>query len=96
MENLKVTYFLNTGLAWVDPNPTIKFAIKKRKTKKIKILWASAREIYNLYEADKCSCDIITLTDDLINKINLKNKNLNRYSQETSKNFFDDAKLIRF
>ncbi len=79
-----------------DPNPTIKFAIKKRKTKKIKILWASAREIYNLYEADKCNCDIITLTDDLINKINLKNKNLNRYSQETSKNFFDDAKLIRF
>ena len=25
MENLKVTYYLNTGLAWVDPNPTIKY-----------------------------------------------------------------------
>jgi len=79
-----------------DPLPFIKFAIKKRKNNKIKILWASAREIFNLYEADKVKCDIITLTDDLIKKIKLKNKSLKLYSIETSKTFFDDAKEMKF
>tara|TARA_A100001011_G_C14306487_1_gene843421 strand:- start:2928 stop:3620 length:693 start_codon:yes stop_codon:yes gene_type:complete len=79
-----------------DPLPFIKFAIKKRKNNKIKILWASAREIFNLYEADKVKCDIITLTDDLIKKIKLKHKSLKMYSIETSKTFFDDAKEMKF
>ena len=70
-----------------NPLPFIRLAIKKRKNDKIKILWASAREIYNLYEADKAKCDIITLTDDLIDKIKLKNKSLKLYSIETSKKF---------
>ena len=69
---------------------------KKRKNNKIKILWASAREIYNLYEANKAKCDIITLTDDLIDKIKLRNKNLKLYSIETSKKFFEDAKQMKF
>ena len=79
-----------------NPLPFIRLAIKKRKNKKIKILWASAREIYNLYEADKAKCDIITLTDDLIDKIKLKNKSLKLYSIETSKKFFEDAKQMKF
>ena len=80
----------------IDPKPTIKYALKKRKSKKIKILWASAREIFNLYEADNVNCDIITLTDDLIAKRKFFRKSLKDYSTETSKKFFEDAKKIKF
>ena len=80
----------------IDPKSTVKYALVKKKNKKIKILWASAREIYNLYEANKIKCDIITLTDDLISKIGLFKKNLKTYSKETSKKFYDDAKKFDF
>ena len=80
----------------IDPKLTIKYVLKKKGNKKIKILWASAREIFNLYEADNVNCDIITLTDDLISKIKFFKKNLKIYSTETSKKFFEDAKKIKF
>ena len=80
-----------------DPNKLIKFALKKKgKKNKIKILWASTREIYNYYEAKNIGCDIITMDKNLIEKLKLKNKNLQKYSQETSKQFFKDGKKIKF
>ena len=80
-----------------DPNKLIKFALKKKgKKNKIKILWASTREIYNYYEAKNIGCDIITMDKGLIEKLKLKNKNLQKYSQETSKQFFIDGKKIKF
>ena len=63
---------------------------------KVKILWASSREIYNYYEAKNIGCDIITMDKGLIEKLKLKNKNLQKYSQETSKQFFIDGKKIKF
>ena len=75
-----------------DPSKIIKYSIKNRPSKKIKILWASTREVYNIYEAKRLNCDIITATKDQINKLKLKNKNLHKYSIETSKQFFLDAK----
>tara|TARA_Y100000590_G_scaffold449928_1_gene588853 strand:+ start:767 stop:1456 length:690 start_codon:yes stop_codon:yes gene_type:complete len=80
-----------------SPNKIIKLALNKsRKSKKINILWASAREIYNFYEAKKLGCDIITLDKSLISKLKLRNKNLKKYSKETSKQFFKDGKKIKF
>ncbi len=80
-----------------NPLKLINLALKKSKNKKrIHILWASAREVYNYYEAKKVGCDIITLDKSLINKLNLYNKNLNTYSKETSKQFFKDGKKIKF
>ena len=80
-----------------NPNKLIKFALKKKgKKNKIKILWASTREIYNYYEAKNLGCDIITMDKSLIEKLKLKNKNLQKYSQETSKQFFIDGKKIKF
>ncbi len=76
----------------VNPNKIIKYAIKNRPSKKIKILWASTREVYNIYQAKELKCDIITATKDQIKKLNLKGKDLHRYSVETSKQFFIDAK----
>ena len=76
-----------------NPNALIKYSIKKfSNNNKHKILWASSRQIYDLYLAKKINCDIITLTPDLIQKISLHNKNLNKFSQETSEMFYRDAK----
>ena len=57
----------------------------------IKTLWASTRTIYNVYEAEKSKCDIITVTPDLIPKLKLKDKNLDDFSLETVKMFYNDA-----
>lgn len=55
------------------------------------ILWASTREVYNIYEADRIGCDIITVTPDQIKKLSLQNKDLEEYSIETVKMFYNDA-----
>ena len=57
----------------------------------IKLLWASPREILNSYQANDIGCDIITITDDLLNKLELKNKDLEEYSKETVQMFSNDA-----
>ena len=63
----------------------------KASKKNFKVLWASVREIYNLYEANNCGSDIITVTPELISKIKMRNKDLDQYSIETSKMFYEDA-----
>ena len=63
----------------------------KASKKNFKVLWASVREIYNLYEANNCGSDIITITPELISKIKMRNKDLDQYSIETSKMFYEDA-----
>ena len=76
-----------------DPKNTIKESVNyiKESKKNFKILWASVREIYNLYEADSCGSNIITITPELISKIKLRHKDLKEYSIETSKMFYQDA-----
>jgi len=66
--------------------------LKDRKSK-IETLWASTRSVYNVYEAERSGCDIITVTPDILPKLKLKDKNLSDFSLETVKMFFDDAKL---
>jgi transaldolase len=61
-----------------------------------KILWASPREALNIYQADSCGCHIITLTDDLLSKVNLRNKSLEDYSLDTVKMFYKDATAAGF
>ena len=64
----------------------------EKKSEKFKLLWASVREVYNIYQASKVGSDIITVTPDALSKINLMNKNLEQYSIETVKMFYEDAK----
>jgi transaldolase len=61
---------------------------------KAKILWASAREILNYYQACEWGVDIITLTSDLLAKLSLEGKDLDEYSLETVKQFHNDGKGI--
>ena len=60
------------------------------------LLWASPREILNLYQAEEVGCHIITATSDIIKKLKLKNEDLNEYSKETVLMFYNDAKKSKF
>ena len=76
----------------IDPINIMSNAINSfSQYKNVEILWASPRELLNLFHADKCGCHIITMPDELINKFSLINKSLNDFSLETVKMFYDDA-----
>jgi transaldolase len=60
------------------------------------LIWASPRELLNVFQADKLGCHIITVTGDILKKLDLIDKDLNAYSLETVKMFYDDAKAAGF
>ena len=73
-----------------DPEWTMRHA--RGKLPKSQILWASAREVLNVYQAEQCKADIITLTPDLIGKLDLHGKSLAEYSLDTVRMFHEDGK----
>ena len=78
----------------IDPVPVmvdLKKSINDKGLLKTKILWASPREVFNVYQANIIGVDIITVTKSLIDKLTLKNKNLEQYSLETVQMFLNDA-----
>jgi transaldolase len=78
-----------------DPIPFITKALQQ-KHDKTQILWASTREVLNVKQAEAAGADIITLSPDLIRKLDLFGKDLAQYSLETVKQFFEDGKGIEF
>lgn len=81
----------------VDPMPAMKRAVAMFKPfPKAKVLWASPREVLNVYQAEACGCHIITATDDLIAKLALHGKPLDEYSLDTVKMFHNDAQKAGF
>jgi len=62
------------------------------KYPKIELIWASPRELYNVVQADDIGCHIITATNDILKKLPMLGKDLDDYSLETVKMFYDDAK----
>lgn len=76
----------------IDPVPLMREAVKIMQQKpKSELIWASPRELLNIFQADSVGCHIITATNDILKKLQLVGKNLNEYSLETVKMFFDDA-----
>jgi transaldolase len=57
----------------------------------IELVWASSRELLNIFQADQVSCDIITVTGDILKKLSLVGKDLDEYSLETVQMFRNDA-----
>jgi len=57
----------------------------------IELIWASPRELLNIFQADSIGCHIITATNDLLNKLALVGKDLDDYSLETVEMFHRDA-----
>jgi transaldolase len=80
-----------------DPIPLMTRAVALFKSlPKAKVLWASPREVLNIYQAEAIGCQIITATDDLIGKLALHHKPLLDYSLDTVKMFFNDAQKAGF
>jgi transaldolase len=81
----------------VDPVPVMREALQLiAATPNAELLWASPREVLNLYQAAAIGCHIITATNDLIHKLSLRQKDLTDFSLETVKMFYDDAKAAGF
>ncbi|HEX2785683.1 MAG TPA: transaldolase [Ilumatobacteraceae bacterium] len=62
----------------------------------IELIWASPRELLNIFQADAIGCDIITVTPDLLKKLELVGKDLAVFSLETVQMFYRDATLAGF
>ena len=60
------------------------------------LIWASPRELLNVFQADKIGCHIITATSDILKKLDLIGLSLEDYSLETVRMFHDDAKLAGY
>lgn len=67
-----------------------------RRQYNVEKLWASSREVFNIFQAEEAGCHIITMTPDLIAKIPNIGKHLRLVSLDTSKMFFNDAKATGF
>ena len=81
----------------VDPVTLMTEAVAiLKKRPKAELLWASPREVLNVVQAEECGCHIITATPDIIAKVPLLGKDLNQYSLETVKMFYDDARAVGF
>ena len=79
----------DTGL---DPVPLMSKALEILEVApQAELLWASPREVLNIYQADVIGCHIITATNDIIRKLSLSGKDLAQYSLETVQMFYDDA-----
>jgi transaldolase len=60
------------------------------------LIWASPRELYNIIEADLAGCHIITATPDVLKKLSLVGYDLDAYSLDTVKMFYNDAVAAGF
>ena len=81
----------------VDPMPIMKKSVDLMQAKpKAELIWASPRELLNVFQADAVGCHIITATNDILKKLSLVGKDLDRYSLETVEMFFKDAKAAGY
>jgi transaldolase len=75
-----------------DPCPFMREAVDIcRSAPRLRVLWASPREVLNVYQADDCGVHVIVLTADLLSKLAFRNKDLAEFSRETVQMFYDDA-----
>ena len=76
----------------VDPLPIMKECLNLIAANPMsELIWASPRELLNIFQADEIGCHIITATSDILSKINLIGKDLTNYSLDTVKMFRNDA-----
>lgn len=81
----------------VDPVPMMAEAVKiLQQRPKAELLWASPRELLNVFQADAVGCHIITATKDVLAKLSLVGKDLDDYSLETVRMFRRDAVAAGF
>src|ERR1700722_8124751 len=84
----------DTGL---DPMPIMQEAVGiLAENPHAELIWASPRELLNVFQADAVGCHIITATNDILKKLTLVSKDLTEYSLDTVKMFYTDAQASGF
>jgi transaldolase len=80
-----------------DPIPLMAAAVEAlRAVPQTELIWASPRELLNIFHAESIGCHIITVTHDVLKKTTLIGKDLSQYSLDTVKMFYDDAQRAGF
>jgi len=80
-----------------DPVPMMAAAVEMLKVAPAaELIWASPRELLNIFQADEVGCQIITVTNDILKKLLLVGYDLNAYSLDTVKMFYDDSLAAGF
>jgi transaldolase len=75
-----------------DPLPLMIQSLEIMKSNpKSELIWASPRELLNIFQADEIGCHIITVTNDILKKLSLVGYDLDEYSLDTVKMFYNDA-----
>lgn len=81
----------------IDPLPLMIESVSVMKAKpKAELIWASPRELLNIFQADQIGCHIITVTNEVLGKLALVGKDLEEYSLETVAMFYRDARAAGF
>jgi transaldolase len=76
-----------------DPVPIMAAAVESlRPYPNVELIWASTRELLNIFQADAIGCHIITATLDIFSKLSLVGRDLHAYSLDTVRMFYEDAK----
>jgi transaldolase len=75
-----------------DPVPIMRAALEiMRPYPQIELIWASPRELLNIFQADEIGCHVLTATNDILQKLHLVGRDLPRYSLDTVRMFYEDA-----
>ncbi|HEY8762934.1 MAG TPA: transaldolase [Solirubrobacteraceae bacterium] len=83
--------------AGIDPVPIMQRSVDIMvEAPRSELIWASPREILNVVQADQIGCHVITVTHDLLKKLDLLGKDLLQYSLETVQMFHRDAVAAGF
>jgi transaldolase len=81
----------------IDPVPLMREYVQiLAERPQAELLWASPRELLNIFQADAIGCNIITVTHDVLAKLGLVGKDLDQYSLETVEMFYRDAVAAGF
>lgn len=81
----------------VDPLPLMREALRIMAVEAgAELIWASPRELLNIFQADEMGCHIITVTHDILKKLELVGKDLGEFSLDTVKMFYEDARRAGF
>ncbi len=80
-----------------DPVPLMTAAVDILKAAPAaELIWASPRELLNIFQADTIGCQVITVTNDILKKLSLVGYDLDEYSLDTVKMFYKDAVAAKY
>lgn len=80
-----------------DPIPMMKeVLVLMKEVPAAELIWASPRELLNIFQADQIGCHVITVTNDILKKLNLTGYDLSEYSLDTVKMFYNDAVIAGY